>query len=140
VTTTKRCRREWTTTHIKNSWKTYLHAMNVKKKVIVKKKKLKFRKAFQTLIDQTTSFWRLARWTKKKSHKSKKMFKVSDLIQKKLDETIIRTTIEFENKIDMLFTQFFSSTKHANLSNTREYRYLNVVIKTHENIIEEKIF
>ncbi len=46
VTTTKRCRREWTAIHIKNSWKTYLHAMNVKKKIIVKEKKLKFKKAF----------------------------------------------------------------------------------------------
>jgi predicted RNA binding protein with dsRBD fold (UPF0201 family) len=110
-----------------------------RKKVIVKKKKLKFKKAFQIFIDQTTSLWRLTRWAKKKNHKSKKISKISDLIQKKLDETIIRTTIEFENKIDMLFIQFFSNTKHANLRDTLKYRYLNVVIKTHENIIEEKI-
>ncbi len=56
VTTTRRCRQEWTAIHIENNWKTYLHAMNVKKKVIVKRKKLKFKKAFQTFIDQTTSF------------------------------------------------------------------------------------
>ncbi len=76
---------------------------------------------------------------KKKNHKSKKISKVSNLIQKRLDETIIRTTIEFENKIDMLFIQFFSNTKHADLSDTLKYRYLNAVIKTHENIIEKKI-
>jgi predicted RNA binding protein with dsRBD fold (UPF0201 family) len=61
------------------------------------------------------------------------------LIQKKLHETIIKTTIEFENKIDILFTQFFLSTKHADLNDTLKYCYLSAVIKTHENIIEEKI-
>ncbi len=75
VTTMKRCRREWTTIHIKNSWKTYLHAMNVKKKVIIKKKKLKFKKVFQILIDRTTSLWRLARWAKKKIISQKKFLK-----------------------------------------------------------------
>ncbi len=53
---------------------------------------------------------------------------------------IIKTTIEFEDKIDMLFTQFFSSTNQTNLSDTLKYRYLSVMIKTHENIIEEEIF
>ncbi len=69
----------------------------------------------------------------------KKIFKISNLIQKKLDKTIIKTTIEFEDKIDMLFTQFFSCTKHAVLNDTLKYRYLSVMIKTHENIIKEKI-
>jgi hypothetical protein len=113
--------------------------MNVKKKVIVKKKKLKFKKTFQTFIDQTTSLWRLTRWAKMKNQKSKKIFKISDLIQKKLDETIIKTTIKFEDKIDMLFTQFFSSTKQTDLSDTLKYRYFSAVIKTHENIIKEEI-
>jgi hypothetical protein len=53
---------------------------------------------------------------------------------------IIKTTIELINKIDILFTQFFSSTNQTNLNDTLKYRYLNVVIKTHKNIIEEKIF
>ncbi len=53
---------------------------------------------------------------------------------------IIRTTIKFENKIDMLFTQFFLSTSQTNLNDTLRYRYLNIVKKTHEKIIEEKIF
>jgi hypothetical protein len=48
-------------------------------------------------------------------------------------------TIEFEDKIDMLFTQFFLSTKHADLSDTLKYRYLKIVIKTHENMIKKKI-
>jgi hypothetical protein len=39
----------------------------------------------------------------------------------------------------MLFTQFFSSTKQTNLSDTLRYRYLSAVIKTHENIIKEEI-
>ncbi len=52
---------------------------------------------------------------------------------------IIKTTIEFENKIDMLFIQFFLSTSQTDLSDTLKYRYFNAVIKTHENIIEKEI-
>jgi hypothetical protein len=69
----------------------------------------------------------------------KKIFKISNLIQKEFDEMIIKTIIEFENKIDMLFIQFFSNTNQTNLNDILKYRYLNVVIKTHENIIKEKI-
>jgi hypothetical protein len=62
------------------------------------------------------------------------------LIQKEFDETIIKTTIEFENKIDILFIQFFSSTSQTDLNDTLKYRYFNIMTKTHENIIEKKIF
>jgi hypothetical protein len=47
VTTTKRRRRKWSFLRIEKSWKTYLKFIDVKKKVIVKKKKLKFRKIFE---------------------------------------------------------------------------------------------
>jgi hypothetical protein len=39
----------------------------------------------------------------------------------------------------MLFSQFLLSMKHADLNDTLKYRYFNVVIKTFENIIKEKI-
>jgi predicted RNA binding protein with dsRBD fold (UPF0201 family) len=77
--------------------------------------------------------------SEKENHKLKKISKVSNLIQKRLDETIIKTTIEFEDKINMLFTQFFSNRKQTNLNDTLRYRYFSVVIKTHENIIKEEI-
>jgi hypothetical protein len=39
----------------------------------------------------------------------------------------------------MLFTQFFSSTEQIDSSDTLRYRYSNVVVKTHEDIIENEI-
>jgi hypothetical protein len=103
------------------------------------KKKLKFRKTFEFFTNQTTSLWRLARWARSKNHLSKKIFKISDLIQKKSKESIIRKAIEFEDKIDKLFTQFFSSIEQIDLSDTLKYQYSNVVVKTHEDIIENEI-
>jgi hypothetical protein len=82
VTTIKRKIKKWSSRRIEKNWKTYLKFIDVKKKVIVKKKKLKFKKIFEKFTIQTTSFWRLARWAKSQSHKSKKIFKVSNLIQK----------------------------------------------------------
>ncbi len=110
-----------------------------RKKSLSKKKKLKFRKTFESFTTQMTSLWRFARWAKNKSHLSKKIFKISDLIQKKSKRSIIKKAIEFENKINMLFTQFFSSTEQTDLSDTLKYWYSNVVVKTHEDIIENEI-
>ncbi len=56
VTTIKRKRKEWSFRRIKKNWKTYLKFIDVKKKIIVKKKKLKFKKIFEKLIIQTASF------------------------------------------------------------------------------------
>jgi hypothetical protein len=42
VTTIKRKRRKWSSLRIEKNWKTYLKFIDVKKKIIVKKKKLKF--------------------------------------------------------------------------------------------------
>jgi hypothetical protein len=44
-----------------------------------------------------------------------------------------------KDKIDILFKQFFSNIKQIDLSDTLRYRYSNVVAKTHEKIIENKI-
>jgi hypothetical protein len=42
MTTIKRKRREWTTTHSTNVWRDYFRVSNEKKKIINKKKKMKF--------------------------------------------------------------------------------------------------
>jgi hypothetical protein len=61
------------------------------------------------------------------------------LIQKESDNEIIKNAIDFEDKIEMLFKQFFSSTEQIDLSNTLRYQYSNVIAKTHEKIIENEI-
>ncbi len=130
VTTIKRRRREWSFLRIEKSWKTYLKFIDVKKKVIVKKKKLKFRKIFKKLITQTTSLWRLARWAKSQSHWSKKIFKISNLIQKNNLKKITRVVKSFENKTNMLTKQFFSKTIEANLNDMTSFNYRDVIVKT----------
>jgi hypothetical protein len=56
VTTIKRKHKKWSFLQIEKNWKTYLKFIDVKKKIIVKKKKLKFKKIFEKFTIQTTSF------------------------------------------------------------------------------------
>ncbi len=49
VTTIKKKRRKWSFLRIEKNWKTYLKFIDVKKKIIIKKKKLKFKKSLKNL-------------------------------------------------------------------------------------------
>jgi hypothetical protein len=139
VTTIKKKRREWSFLRIEKNWKTYLKFIDVKKKVIVKKKKLKFRKIFKKLTTQTTSFWRLVRWAKLQSHKSKKILKVSNLIQKNNLKETTRVVKSFKNKANMLTKQFFSKTTEADLNDMTSFSYRDVVVKTTSLISKDEI-
>ncbi len=90
VQTIKRKRRKWIETHSKNRWRNYLHALNIKKKFITKKKKLKFKKIFEILTDQTRTLWRFARWACMKSHQLKEILKISNLMQPDANKYIIK--------------------------------------------------
>jgi hypothetical protein len=139
VTTIKKRRREWSFLRIEKSWKTYLKFIDVKKKIIVKKKKLKFKKIFEKFTAQTTSFWRLVRWTKLQSHRSKKIFKISNLIQKNNLKETTRVAKSFENKANMLTKQFFSKTIEADLNDMTNFNYRDVVVKTTLLISKDEI-
>jgi hypothetical protein len=82
VTTIKRKRREWTATHSTNVWRDYLCVSNEKKKIIYKKKKMKFRWVFRVICNISSRLWRLARWAKSKSHRFREVSKISDLISR----------------------------------------------------------
>jgi hypothetical protein len=107
VTTIKKRRREWSFLRIKKNWKTYLKFIDVKKKIIVKKKKLKFRNFFEKFTIQTISFWRFVRWAKTQSHKSKKILKVSILIQKNSLKETIRIVKNLKTKRTCSRSNFF---------------------------------
>jgi plasmid maintenance system killer protein len=139
VTTTKRKRKEWSSLRIEKNWKTYLKFIDVKKKVIVKKKKLKFKKIFEKFTIQTTSFWRFVRWAKLQSHRSKKILKISNLIQKNSLKETTRVVKSFENKANMLTKQFFSETTEADLNDMTSFNYRDVVVKTTLLISEDEI-
>jgi hypothetical protein len=139
VATIKRKRRKWSFLRIEKSWKTYLKFIDVKKKIIVKKKKLKFRKIFEKLTIQTTSFWRLVRWAKLQSHRSKKIFKISNLIQKNNLKKTTRVIKNFANKTNMLTKQFFSKTTEADLNDMTNFNYRDVVVKTTSLISRNEI-
>jgi hypothetical protein len=113
--------------------------MNIKKKIIVTKKiKIKFFFSnFHRSNDVSLTF---SMMSEEKKSQIEIFFKISDLIQNEFNETIIKTIIKFKNKIDMLFIQFFLNTSQTNLNDTLKYRYLNIVIKTHKNIIKKNIF
>ncbi len=139
VTTIKRKRREWSSLRIEKNWKTYLKFIDVKKKIIVKKKKLKFKKIFEKLTIQTASFWRLVRWAKLQNHKSKKILKVSNLIQKNNLKETTRVVKNFENKANMFTKQFFSKTIETDLNDMTNFNYRDVVVKTTSLISKNEI-
>jgi hypothetical protein len=139
VTTIKRKRKKWSFRRIEKNWKTYLKFIDVKKKIIVKKKKLKFEIIFEKFTIQTASFWRFVRWTKSQNHKSKKIFKVSNLIQKNSLKELTRIVKNFENKAIMLTKQFFSKIIEADLNDMTSFNYRDVVVKTTSLISKNEI-
>jgi hypothetical protein len=82
MTTIRRKRREWTTTHSTNVWRDYLRVSNEKKKIINKEKKMKFRRVFRVICNISSSFWRFVRWTKSKNYRLREVSKIFDLIRR----------------------------------------------------------
>ncbi len=62
-------------------------------------------------------------------------------MQKKFDEVIIKTTIEFNDKIDILFSQLFLNTKHTDLNDTLKYNYFKIFIGegVHESVLQPPV-
>ncbi len=112
--------------------------IDVKKTIIVKKKKLKFRKIFKKFTIQTILFWRFVRWAKTQNHKSKKIFKISNLIQKNNLKKTIRIVKNFENKTNMFTKQFFSKTIEANFNDMTNFNYRDLVVKTTSLILKNE--
>jgi hypothetical protein len=107
VTTIKRKRRKWTTTHSKNVSRNYLRVSNEKKKTINREKKKKFRQIFCIICDSSSNLWRFADWAKFKSHLSKKIFKISDLIRRDRENNVLECAKDFNVKTRFLFEFFF---------------------------------
>ncbi len=87
----------------------------------------------------SASLWRLVRWAKLQNHKSKKIFKVSNLIQKNNLKETTRIVKNFENKTNMLTKQFFSKTTEADLNDMTNFNYCDVVVKTTSLISKNEI-
>ncbi len=139
VQTIKRKRWKWTKTHTKNRWRNYLHVSNIKKKIIAKKKKLKFKKIFEIFTNQSTILWRLVRWARIKSHQLKKISKMSNLMQRDANDNIINIVSNFDEKTNMLIKQFFSNTKQIDFSDTFAYRYFSVIFESKKIISKDEI-
>jgi hypothetical protein len=139
VRTIRRKQRKLTETHSKNRCRNYLHASNIKKKIIAKKKKLKFKKIFEIFTDQSSILWRFARWTRIKSHQFKKISKMSNLMQRNANDNMIKFAVNFDEKTNMLIKQFFSNTRQIDLNDTFAYRYFSVVFELKKVISENQI-
>ncbi len=139
MTTIRRKRREWTTTHSTNVWRDYLRVSNEKKKIINKKKKMKFRRVFRVICDISSRLWRLVRWTKFKSHRLKKISKISDLIRRDQNDNVLECVNDFNIKIKLLIKFFFFDTTNANLSDISTYNYSSAVDETSALINENEI-
>jgi hypothetical protein len=127
---------------VTTNWKKLKNIFEIhrrQKKIIVKKKKLKFKKIFEKITAQTASFWRLVRWAKSQNHRSKKIFKISNLIQKNSLKKTTRIVKNFENKANMLTKQFFSKTIETDLNDMTNVNYRDVVVKTTSLISKNEI-
>jgi hypothetical protein len=139
VTTARRRRRKWTTLHIEKIWRNYLKASNEKKKIITKEKKIEFRQAFRIICDSSSNLWRLTRWARTRSHKSRETSKISDLSRRNAKNNILETIMNFEFKTRMLSKLFFSNTIEADLINMSSYNYFNLVSKSNFFISKNEI-
>ncbi len=139
MTTIRRKRREWTATHSTNVWRDYLRVSNEKKKIINKKKKMKFRRVFQAICDTSSRLWRLARWAKFKSHRLREVSKISDLIRRNQKDNVLKCANDFDFKTRFLIELFFSDTVNANLSDISTHNYSNAVNEMFELIDEDEI-
>jgi predicted RNA binding protein with dsRBD fold (UPF0201 family) len=139
MTTIKRKRREWTATHSTNVWRDYLRVSNEKKKIINKKKKMKFRRIFRIICNISSRFWRLVRWAKFKSHRLKEISKIFDLIRRNQKNNVLECVNDFNFKTKLLIELFFFDTINANLSDISTYNYSNAVNEMFELINENEI-
>jgi hypothetical protein len=118
---TRRLKRIWSTTRMQNDWKNYMQSNDRKQKIIQKVKKLNFRQKIEKTIDTSTNLWRLARWTKDKSHSFKEISKMSTL---KFND---QTTHRFDQKIEMFKNIFFSSLSSADLFDIKSSFYSTAI-------------
>jgi hypothetical protein len=139
MTTTKRRRRKWTSLHIEKAWRNYLRTSNEKKRIIAKEKKIEFKQIFRTICDSSSSFWRLTRWARIRSHKSKDTSKISDLSRRDVENNAFEVTTNFEFKIRLLLNFFFSSTIEIDFIDMSNFNYLNVVLKSSFLIMKNEI-
>jgi hypothetical protein len=139
MTTIKRKRREWTTTHSTNVWRDYFRVSNEKKKIINKEKKMKFRRVFRAICNISSRLWRLIRWAKSKNHRFKKISKIFDLICRNQKNNVFECVNDFNFKTRFLIEFFSSDTINANLNDISTYNYSNAVNKMFELIDENEI-
>ncbi len=139
MTTIKRKRREWTTTHSTNVWRDYFRVSNEKKKIINKEKKMKFRRIFRVICNISSKLWHLVRWAKSKSHRLREVSKISDLIRRDQKDNVLECVNDFDFKTRLLIELFFFDTINANLSDISTYNYSNAVNEMFELINENEI-
>jgi hypothetical protein len=100
---------------------------------------MKFRRVFRVICDISSRLWRLARWAKIKSHRFKKISKISNLIRRDQNDNVLKHVNDFDIKARFLIELFFSSTTNADLDDISMYIYLNAVDETFELIDENEI-
>jgi hypothetical protein len=139
ITTARRRRRKWTILHIEKIWRNYLKTSNEKKRIIAKKKKIEFKQVFRSICDSSTNFWRLIRWAKTRSHKSKDTSKILDFSRRDIENNVLEITIDFEFKTRFFSNLFFFDTIEIDFNDLSNFNYFNVVMKSSFLIMKNEI-
>jgi hypothetical protein len=104
-----------------------------------RKKKIEFRQIFRIIDDSSSSFWRLIRWARIRSHKSKDTSKISNFSRRDAKNNVLEVTTNFEFKIRFLSNLFFSDTIEIDFIDMSSFNYLNVVSKSSFFITKNEI-
>jgi predicted RNA binding protein with dsRBD fold (UPF0201 family) len=92
-----------------------------------------------TICDSSSNFWRLIRWARTRSHKSRDTSKISDLSRRDAENNAFEVTTNFEFKTRLLSDLFFSDTIETDLIDMSNFNYLNAVLKSSFLIMKDEI-
>jgi hypothetical protein len=91
------------------------------------------------ICDSSSNLWRLIRWARTRSHKSKNTSKISNFSRRNAENNALKMTTNFEFKIRFLSNFFFSDTIEINLIDKSNFNYFNVILKSFFLIIKNEI-
>ena len=123
----RKLRKTFIITQNENDWKLYLKSCDVKQKTIKKVKTMKFQKTINDNANDKAGIWRWVKWTKNKNYMSKKIPKMPTMIRKIQKKIEIKQIVNFKNKMELLYDEFFFAFFSTNLNDILKMIYLTKV-------------
>jgi hypothetical protein len=121
IKNTRKLRRLWSASRDSHDLTLYMKINDRKQKIIQKTKRTNFRQKIEKMIETFTNLWRLVKWTKNKSHQSRKVLKMLTL---QFNDLTIET---FDEKAKMFKDVFFSTSSSIELDDISRFFYFRFI-------------